>query len=214
MNLAFVVVFGLVLAFLLVSLAWRWASRGRALPCPTSLAWLLESSFLERWSGTQTTLDRLGLRPGEQILEVGPGPGRLLIPAARRLGTSGLAVGVDLQPGMLDRLTRRAQAAGLTNLRAILGDATRLPVEDSRFDLVFLCTVLGEVPDRRAALAECYRVLKPGGRLAITELFGDPHYQFRGKVEALAAEVGFRQPVSEGHWWFYTARFLKPGQTG
>jgi len=73
-----IIIAALVLAF---SLAWRWASRNKSLPCPTSLAWFLESPTIQRLNGTAATLDRLELKPGQTILEIGPGPGRLLIPA-------------------------------------------------------------------------------------------------------------------------------------
>jgi hypothetical protein len=66
------------------SLAWRWASRIWSLPCPSVTAWRFENPLIRGL--TRTTLDRLGLRPGQKILEIGPGPGRLLIPAAQRAG--------------------------------------------------------------------------------------------------------------------------------
>jgi predicted methyltransferase len=75
---------------------------------------------------------------------------------------------------------------------------------------VFLCTALGEIPDRAAALGQCHRALKPGGVLAITEIIGDPHYQSRSVVRRLAEAAGFRLQSIQGRWWFYTARFLKP----
>ena len=58
----------LVVTFLVVSLVWRWASRRQSLPCPTSFAWFLESPFIQRLNGTQTTLDRLRLEPNQRIL--------------------------------------------------------------------------------------------------------------------------------------------------
>jgi hypothetical protein len=75
-------------AVLLFFLGWRWASRVWSLPCPTLLAWALDNRFYERITGTQVTLQRMGLRPGQRVLEVGPGPGRLLIPAAQAVGVS------------------------------------------------------------------------------------------------------------------------------
>ena len=106
-----------------------------------------------------SVLDRLGFQPGQKVLEIGPGPGRLLIPAARRVLSGGEAVGIDIQPAMIERLRRRANEAGITNLETIVGDATYPHVPAESFDIVFLCTALGEIPDRTAALKQCYRAL-------------------------------------------------------
>jgi ubiquinone/menaquinone biosynthesis C-methylase UbiE len=190
-------------------LGWRWASRNWQLPCPSLFSEILESQIYERISGTATTLDRLALRPGARILELGPGPGRLLIPAAQRIQPGGEAVGIDIQPRMIERLRQRAREAGVTNLTAILGDATQPQVVEASFDLVFLVTTLGEIPDRAAALRQCYRALKPGGILSITEIFGDPHYQSASTIKRLARGVGFHFQSIQGKWWFFTATFQK-----
>jgi ubiquinone/menaquinone biosynthesis C-methylase UbiE len=111
---------------------------------------------------------------------------------------------------MVQRLQVRATKAGVTNLKVILGDATQPHVPEASFDVVFLCTVLGEIPDRAAALRQCFRALTPGGRLSITEMAGDPHYQSRATVRRLAEEAGFRLQSIQGGWWFFTASFVKP----
>jgi ubiquinone/menaquinone biosynthesis C-methylase UbiE len=144
------------------------------------------------------------------VLEIGPGPGRLLIPAAQRVLPGGEVFGIEIQPRMIERLKCNAHKAGVTNLSVILGDATQPHVPESSFDLVFLCTTLGEIPDRSAALAQCFRALKPGGRLAITELIPDPHYQSRSTVRRLSESTSFRFESLAGSWWFYTATFVKP----
>jgi ubiquinone/menaquinone biosynthesis C-methylase UbiE len=208
MSVATWIVLGLLALFVAFSLGWRWASRIWSLPCPSLTAWRFDNPLLRRL--TRTTLDRLELRPGQRILEIGPGPGRLLIPAAQAVLPGGEAVGIDIQPGMIDRLKARAGRAAVTNLQAILGDATQSHVPEASFDLVFLCTALGEIPDRAAALVQCHRALKPGGVLAITEIIGDPHYQSRSVVRRLAEAAGFRLQSIQGRWWFYTARFLNP----
>ena len=200
-------------AVLLFFLGWRWASRVWSLPCPTLLAWVLDSRFYERITGTQVTLQRMGLRPGQRVLEVGPGTGRLLIPAAQRVLPGGEAVGIDIQPGMVERLRERARRAQVRNLTAILADATQPVVPEAGFGLAFLVTTLGEIPDRAAVLAQCFRALKPGGVLSITEMFPDPHYQSRSTVKRLAEEAGFRLQSLQGGWWLFTANFVKPGET-
>lgn len=197
-------------AFVLFNLGWRWASRNWSLPCPSLLAWMLESSFLEGLNGTKTTLEQLELAPGQTVLEIGPGPGRLLIPAAKRIGPQGRAIGVDIQPKMIERLERRAAAAGITNLTTIVGDAGTTHVPPGSVDLVFLCTVLGEIPDRSAALAECFKAVKTRGALCVTEMMGDPHYQSRSTVRRLAEQAGFRFDRTHGSWWRFTSRFVKP----
>jgi nitroreductase len=107
-----------VAAWVAVHFAWRWGSHRWSLPCPTFLAWSLENPCFQRLSGTETTLHRIGFRPGQRILEMGPGPGRLLLPAAQRILPGGEAVGIDIQPGMIERLKVRANKAGVTNLTA------------------------------------------------------------------------------------------------
>ena len=199
----------LAAAFLLLSLSWRWASRRWSIPCPSILAWSLENKVFHRFNGTRIVLDRLGFQPGQKVLEIGPGPGRLLIPAAKRVLPGGEAVGIDIQPKMIERLKRRAHAEGVTNLATIVGDATNPLVPEASCDIVFLCTALGEIPNRNAALAQCYRALKPKGVLSISEMFGDPHYQTRSVVRRLAGEAGFRFQSVEGGWWLYTANFVK-----
>jgi len=84
-----------------INLWWRWASRRHSMPCPTFFAGALESPLMDWLIGTQTTIERLGLRPGQHVLEIGPGPGRLLIPAAQRVLPGGEVVGLDIQPGMI-----------------------------------------------------------------------------------------------------------------
>lgn len=189
---------------------WRWASGRWQLPCPSLFGWALESRLYSWLSGTETTLQRMNLQPGQRILEMGPGPGRLLVPAAERIGPNGEAVGIDIQPGMVERLKQRAATAGIDELTVILGDAAQPHVRDETFDLVFLVTTLGEIPDRTAAIQESFKALKPGGMMSITELFGDPHYQSQSTVQRLAEEVGFELREIHGHWWFYTANFVKP----
>ncbi|MFO0947387.1 MAG: class I SAM-dependent methyltransferase [Planctomycetota bacterium] len=199
----------LAVIFLLFNLAWRWGSRQRSLPCPTALAWMLDHPILQKLNGTQTTLERLRLKPGQRILEIGPGPGRLLIPTAKRVLPDGEVVGVDIQGGMLERLRRKAEREGIKNLTTILGDAAKEPLPPASFDTIFLCTVLGEIPDREGALKNCFQALKPGGLLSITEMAGDPHYQSRSKVRHLATEAGFLPQEVLGSWYFFTANFTK-----
>ena len=201
-------VLGVATVFVAFTLGWRWASRIWSLPCPSVTAWMVDNPIAQ--GRTRTTLDRLGLQPGQRILEIGPGPGRLLIPAAQRVLPGGEAVGIDIQPGMIDRLKLKAAKTGVTNVTAILGDAAQSHVPPGSFDLVFLCTALGEIPDRAAALTQSFEALKPGGVLSITEIFGDPHYQRRSVVKRLAEAAGFQLQFVHGGWLMYTANFVKP----
>lgn len=205
-----VIVVGVILAVIVFFMGWRWASRVWSLPCPTLFAWALESGFYRRITGTEKTLKRIGLRPGQRVLEIGPGPGRLLIPAAQSILPGGEAVGIDIQPGMIERLNERARRANVANLQAILGDATNAIVPEASFDVVFLVTTLGEIPDRAAVLKQCFRALKPGGLLSITEMLPDPHYQSQATLKRLAEEAGFQLHSIEGGTWLYTANFKKP----
>jgi predicted methyltransferase len=73
-----------------------------------------------------------------------------------------------------------------------------------------LVTVLGEIPDRLAALRDLYAALKPGGILLVKEVIGDPHYQTMPKVKDLAQQAGFRLGATDGSWLGFTMKLERP----
>ena len=125
---------------------------------------------------TNRRLDALlGARPGERVLEIGPGTGLQALHVARQLGPSGRLNVVDNQRAMLDHVMRRAEAKGIGAIVPVHADARKLPIGGASFDAAYLVTALGEIPDPLAALREVRRVLKPTGRLVVGE-FIDRHY--------------------------------------
>ncbi len=194
----------------LVSLLWRLLSRRHRLPCPSWAVPLLENPYIQALAGAELLLDRAGVEPGMSVLDVGCGPGRLSLPAARRVGPGGEVVALDLQPRMIHRLEERIEGAGLTNVTPILAAAGEGRAGTERYDRAFLVTVLGEIPDREAALAEIYGALKPGGVLSITEVLPDPHYQTRAGIGRLAESAGFEPRASFGTFWAFTRNFARP----
>lgn len=202
-----------VVALVGVGLGWRWLSRHHSLPCPAWLGHGVDLPGISALFGTQQTLERMGVRSGDRVLEIGPGPGRLLIPVARMVQPSGEAVGVDVQPAMITQLKTRAAEAGVTNLIGIVGNAATITLP-GQFDTVYIALALGEIPEREAVLRRCLDVLKPGGVLSITEMVPDPHFVPQRTVRHLAEGVGFRHRVTRGSWLAFTMNFEKPSRSG
>lgn len=148
--------------------------------------------------------------PGERILEVGPGTGYYSLPVARWLQPGGTLELLDLQHKMLDHTLARAAREGIENIRPNEGDAQRMPFADAGFDAAYLTAVLGEIPDQDAALRELRRVLKPGGRLVVGELFGDPHWVSPGSLRRRAQDAGLCFERQSGGPLGYFARFGVP----
>jgi arsenite methyltransferase len=107
---------------------------------------------------------------GSVVLDVGCGAGTDLLLAALRTGPGGRAIGVDMTEAMRLRAAQGAAARGLTNVDVLQGDATRLPVDSASVDVVISNGVLNLVPEKRRAIAEVARVLKPGGRVQIADI--------------------------------------------
>jgi SAM-dependent methyltransferase len=182
----------------------RW-SRHSPEPMPYFMRWVLH---LPRGPHSPARVLRL-LQPrnGERILEIGPGVGVHAIPVAEALRPDGVLEALDMQQPMLDELARNAARRGVGNIVTRRGDAQRLPYPDTCFDAAYLVSVLGEIPDARAALRELRRVLKPEARFLVCEVLLDPDFIPLPAVVALATEAGFRFERKDGLRYFYTAMF-------
>ncbi|HZA89751.1 MAG TPA: class I SAM-dependent methyltransferase [Solirubrobacterales bacterium] len=173
-------------ALAVIAVAWWWRKNPSA--CPYRQRFWVDAPHPLI---TRTRLrEALGPEPGERVLEIGPGTGYYTLDLAEWVGSQGEVEIFDIQQEMLGHTMERARERGVSNVRATLGDARSLPYEDDSFDAVVLVTVLGEIPDQDAALREINRVLKPGGRLVVGELFGDPHMVTLGALRRRAEAAG------------------------
>ncbi|MHB8995608.1 MAG: class I SAM-dependent methyltransferase [Armatimonadota bacterium] len=196
---------------LLVSLVWRLASRRHSLPCPASLRWMVEmENPFTRTGRAVVIIGHLNLKPGMAVLDAGCGPGRLAVPVAQQVGAQGRVVAMDLQPDMLKRASEKAEAAGLHNIEFLQAGLGEGKLDPNQFDRALLVTVLGEIPNRQAALKEIFDALKPGGILSVTEIIFDPHFQRRHTVAGLANAAEFREIAFFGNRLAYTIHLQKP----
>ena len=176
--------------------------------CPYQFSFILDSPLRRFILSPNRLADRLHLKPYFNVLEIGPGSGYFSIEVARRIPQGHLEL-FDLQQEMLEKVKHKIKSTGLHNVSFTKGDAINLPFGENSFDVVFLVSVLGEVPDPRVCLQSIYRVLKPAGLLSITEQPGDPDFLPLSIIRLMAEEEGFSLIEIYGKRKNYTVNFKK-----
>ena len=176
-------------------------------PSPPFVPFLINNPIRRKFWPPTRVIGHLAIRKGMKILEVGPGSGFYSFALARYVGPSGHVYAVDIEPKMIDLLEKKIKRDGIKNITTKAASAYEVPLPNKHVDVVFMGSVLAEIPDKQKVLHEMQRVLKKGGLIAVTECLIDPDYPRRKTVTSWFEDVSFELAESYGSAFLYILTF-------
>lgn len=181
-------------------------------PAPSFTRYFLDSRLRTIMQPSDEIVERSGIKKGMTVMDLGCGPGIYAIDVMRTVGDKGKVYAIDVQKTMIDRLKKKLKKPenkDAHNIIPIVASAHALPVPDNSVDLVYMITVLAEIPDREKAFKELRRILKDDGILSVSEFFTDPDYPLRRTTKRWCESADFKLKESRGNIFNYTLQFEK-----
>lgn len=151
------------------------------------------------------------MRPGETVVDLGSGAGFDCFLAAQRVGDTGHVIGIDMTHEMLKKARDNAVRIGARNVEFRLGELEHLPIADNTADVVISNCVINLVPDKEQVFREAFRVLKPGGRLAVSDIINTAPLsaELRSDPALLCGCIAGAAPTERVESWLATAGFVE-----
>ena len=196
--------------FFIVFVILRIIRRYYKFPIPGFMTRLIDNPIRRKFiQKPETVVERMRLKPGMIIIEIGPGKGSYTKALAKNILPDGKVYALDIQESIINRLKKRIEKEGITNIIPKIDDAYNLSFEDESVDRVLMIACLPEIPDPIRVLKELKRVLKPDGLISLSEMLPDPDYPRRKTEKKWAEEAGFDLDEQFGNWFIYQLNFKK-----
>lgn len=195
------------LLFIILHTIVRFVRHFYKFPIPQFFADIIDNPLRRKIQPPRGTVLHMGIKSGMNVLEVGPGNGRYTIEAAKIVGEKGNITTIDIEPKMIERVTRRMSKEHIYNIKAEVANVYHLPYQDNTYDLIYMITVFNEIPKQEKALREFHRVLKKEGRLAFSEILLDPDYPLTRTLVRKVQKFPFRLIEKFGNFFCYTLVF-------